>query len=165
MPKYKTKPVIIEAEQYNGEPVKGMCDNPRCFINLESSSAHVHTIHNNQPVHVEIGDYIIPEPNGVNFYPCKADIFENKYEISDEENLPAFDPADVKIVWLECNSSNVERYGYDPKLEVLGVEYKAGGIYYYPKFFLLEFAALVSAESKGSFISKNVRNREFVKIS
>lgn len=79
MPKYQRKPTTVEVEQYLGKKVKGLCDNPKCFINLESNSPHVHTIHNNQPVHVKIGDYIMPEPNGTNFYPCQAEIFEATY--------------------------------------------------------------------------------------
>lgn len=81
MPKFQKRPIIIEAEQFNGEIVNGMCVNPKCFINLESKSPHVHTIHRNQPVNVEIGDWIIPEPNGVNFYPCKDSIFRETYDL------------------------------------------------------------------------------------
>lgn len=44
------------------------------------SHPHVHTIHNNQIVLIEVGDYIIPEPDGVHFYPCRPDIFEATYE-------------------------------------------------------------------------------------
>lgn len=84
MPKFRKKPTTIEAEQYNGEIVNGICVNEKCFINLESNSRHVHTIHGNQPVQVVVGDWIIPEPNGKNFYPCKADIFEATYEKVEE---------------------------------------------------------------------------------
>ena len=73
MPKYQKKPIIIEAEQYTGETAKGMCVKSSCFL---VGIPHVHTAHRNQAVKVEIGDYIITEPNGENFYPCKAEIFE-----------------------------------------------------------------------------------------
>ncbi len=76
MPKYQKKPVIIEAEQFLGERVRGMCNKPFCFL---YDTPHVHTIHQNQAVKVEIGDYIIPEPDGEHFYPCKLDIFEDFY--------------------------------------------------------------------------------------
>lgn len=80
MPKFKKRPVIIEAEQYlskrNWLP-KGICDDGNCPSQPEP---HVHTIHDNQVVFVENGDWIIPEPNGVNYYPCKPDIFEKTYE-------------------------------------------------------------------------------------
>lgn len=62
MPKYRKRAIVIEAEQFLGEKVTGMCDAPKCFINLTSNSPHVHTIHNNQPVNVVYGDFIIPEP-------------------------------------------------------------------------------------------------------
>ncbi len=79
--KYRKKPVIIDAVQYvkYGELVKGMCNSRSCYAsgNLEP---HVHTIHNNQIVNLEVGDYVIPEPDGEHFYPCKPDIFEATYE-------------------------------------------------------------------------------------
>ena len=74
--KFRKKPVIIEAEQWDGwsNTMRGIC---RCIRNPK---VHVHTAHNNQLVVLEKGDWIIPEPNGVNFYPCKPDIFEATYE-------------------------------------------------------------------------------------
>ncbi len=80
--KYIKKPTIIEAEQYveYGKLVKGMCNSQSCFVsgNIEP---HVHTIHKNQIVILEIGDYIIPEPDGEHFYPCKPEIFKNTYSV------------------------------------------------------------------------------------
>ena len=74
MPKFRKKPVIIEAEQYDGLKVtKGVCHD--C-----ADRSHVHTIHDHQIVFLEVGDWVIPEPNGVNFYPCKPDIFAATYE-------------------------------------------------------------------------------------
>ncbi len=74
--KFKKKPIIIEAEQYNGDFVRGICSKGWCVTPFD----HVHTIHDNQTVKVEIGDWIIPEPNGENFYPCKDEIFRNTYD-------------------------------------------------------------------------------------
>lgn len=75
--KYRKKPVIIEAEQYTeeGKLVKGMCS--ECG---EDAAPHVHTIHNNQVVLLELGDFVIPEPDSIHFYPCKPEIFANTYE-------------------------------------------------------------------------------------
>lgn len=75
--KYRKKPVVIEAEQYTeeGKPVKGMCSECGDF-----EAPHVHTIHNNQAVFLELGDFVIPEPDGIHFYPCKPDIFRASYE-------------------------------------------------------------------------------------
>jgi len=81
MPLYRKKPVVIEAEQYleYGKLVKGMCNSQSCYTS-GNTSPHVHTIHNGQIVNLEIGDYVIPEPDGEHYYPCKSDIFENTYE-------------------------------------------------------------------------------------
>ena len=79
--KFRKKPIIIEAEQYNGDFVKGICPAEWCVM----PSRHVHTIHDNQAVKVEVGDWIIPEPNGTNFYPCKPEIFANTYDAVETE--------------------------------------------------------------------------------
>ena len=81
MAKFRKRPVIIEAEQYKeyGKLVKGMCNSQSCYTagNIEP---HVHTIHGGQIVNLEIGDWIIPEPDGMHYYPCKPDIFKETYE-------------------------------------------------------------------------------------
>jgi hypothetical protein len=84
--KYRKNPVIIEAEQYikYGKLIKGMCKSRSCYSE-GNQEPHVHTIHNNQIVLLEVGDYIIPEPDGEHFYPCKPDIFERTYEKLKEE--------------------------------------------------------------------------------
>ena len=81
MKKYRKKPVVIEAEQYveYGKLVKGMCNSLTCFSRL-NNKPHVHTIHKDQTVDLEIGDWIIPENDGKHFYPCKPDIFEMTYD-------------------------------------------------------------------------------------
>ena len=82
MAKYRKKPVVIEAEQYveYGKLIKGMCNSISCFTG-RNNKPHVHTIHNNQVVNLEVDDWIIPEPDGKHFYPCKPDIFQNTYEL------------------------------------------------------------------------------------
>lgn len=85
MPKYRKKPVIIEAEQYTvyGKLIEGMCNSNSCY-SMGTTSPHVHTIHDNQIVVLEIGDWVIPEPDGIHFYPCKSDIFEQTYEVVED---------------------------------------------------------------------------------
>jgi len=75
--RYRKKPIIIEAEEYKGygTPPKGVCKCAQYF-----NKAHVHTIHSQQLVVIEAGDFIIAEPDGEHFYPCKAEIFDNTYE-------------------------------------------------------------------------------------
>jgi hypothetical protein len=82
--KYRKKPVIIEAEQFHRgislvNTQKGVCQCER-----GSFRGHLHTIHNGQVVDLEDGDWIIPEPDGVHFYPVKPDIFNATYEKVEE---------------------------------------------------------------------------------
>jgi hypothetical protein len=79
MSKFRKKPVVIEAAQFlEGKPIpNGVCFGWRCNGDKHQ---HVHTIHENQKVYVEFGDWIVPEPNGENYYPIKPDIFEATYE-------------------------------------------------------------------------------------
>ncbi len=78
--RYRKGAGIVEAVQYTeyGKLVKGMCNSIECY--QANSEPHVHTIHNNQMVLLEVGDWIMPEPDGKHFYPCKPDIFEATYE-------------------------------------------------------------------------------------
>lgn len=81
--KFRKRPVVIKAEQFSSlrsAVPAGLCD---CAI-IGNERPHVHTIHNNQVVIVEDGDWIIPEPDGIHFYPCKPDIFEATYEPVEE---------------------------------------------------------------------------------
>lgn len=77
--KYRKKPVIIEAEQYNfldpnKNKIEGVCTQAHDGIMGEP---HIHTlegIHN-----ITDGDFIITGVKGER-YPCKKDIFEMTYE-------------------------------------------------------------------------------------
>jgi hypothetical protein len=74
MPKFRKRPVVIEAEQFDG------VNDPRgVWRREEDLSPYVVTIHL-QRCYVEKGDWIVPEPDGVHFYPVKPDIFEKTYE-------------------------------------------------------------------------------------
>lgn len=80
MTKFIKKPVEIDAVQYveYGGLVKGMCNSRSCFVSM-CNKPHVHTIHDDSLVLLEVGDWIIPEPDGEHFYPCKPDIFKDTY--------------------------------------------------------------------------------------
>ena len=75
--KYRKKPVVIEAVQFNGN---NMC---QCisFIKgnqiFEDNSFKIKTLEGNMTVSTD--DYIIQGVNG-EFYPCKPDIFDKTYE-------------------------------------------------------------------------------------
>lgn len=80
--KVRKKPVVVEAEQYTayGKLVKGMCNSQSCYVS-GNTKPHVHTIHGGQIVNLDVGDWIIPEPDGKHYYPVKPDIFAETYEI------------------------------------------------------------------------------------
>ena len=79
--KFRKKPIEVEAEQYveYGVLVKGMCNSQSCFVH-KCNKPHVHTIHDNQIVVLEIGDWVMPEPDGEHFYPIKPGILDDSYE-------------------------------------------------------------------------------------
>jgi len=76
--KYRKKPIIIEATQFDatGEHIEGLCFCP-CVIGCPKEEAHVHTLEG--PLKVSLGDWVITGVNGER-YPCKPDIFEKTYE-------------------------------------------------------------------------------------
>jgi len=77
---YRKKPIVIEAEQFNGD----RASDPRgVWRRPEDDSPYVVTIHN-QRCYVEPGDWIVPEPDGVHFYPVKPDVFAATYEPAED---------------------------------------------------------------------------------
>jgi hypothetical protein len=89
MPRFRRKPVEVYAEQYHeGVDLSSVCrGGPSCETEeLRDSShwkPHVHTVHQGQSVILEDGDWIMPEPDGIHFYPCKPKIFQEIYEPAD----------------------------------------------------------------------------------
>lgn len=89
MAKFRKKPVVVDAEQFHdGEPCKGVHGGfpgerrvIACYPehSYELTGPAVVTIHG-QVTPVADGDWIIAEPDGLHFYPCKPDIFEATYE-------------------------------------------------------------------------------------
>ena len=82
MKQYRKKPIIVKAEQffYDGPQIDGVfypevSANGKTYI----GDAYVVTIHD-QRAYLQNGDWIIEEPDGEHFYPCKPDIFEATYE-------------------------------------------------------------------------------------
>ena len=75
--KFRKKPVVIEAIQFNGN---NMCECLK-FINgnhiFEDNNLKIKTLEGNMIVSTD--DFIIKGVNG-EFYPCKPDIFEKTYE-------------------------------------------------------------------------------------
>lgn len=78
---------IFTPEQFtmmNGFPdrvFRGLCNSITCH--RSNNKPHVHTIHEGQIVNLEHGDWIMPEPDGVHYYPIKPNIFAATYELVD----------------------------------------------------------------------------------
>ena len=89
--RYRTKPCEIEATQWNGknlEEIKDFVGNSLIYNICDTAwevrkgrpfvSMKIKTLEGD--MEATIGDYIIKGLRG-EFYPCKPDIFEKKYEI------------------------------------------------------------------------------------
>jgi len=80
MAKFRKKPLVITAEQYTGsgpDPA-GVFRRPE-FRRPEDNTPYVVTIHD-QRCYLSPGDWVVPEPDGVHYYPIKPDIFAATYE-------------------------------------------------------------------------------------
>ena len=89
MPKFRKKPVVIDATQwYPGVKIEGVCgDDPKMIcgcvlVGGDASRPHIHTLEGSMLV--SPGDWIITGVQGER-YPRKPDIFEQTYEKVEEE--------------------------------------------------------------------------------
>lgn len=83
MPKFRKKPVVIEAFQWDGTDI--MAEHLRQWSDHQvrahgGASCFVDTLEGT--MEAKPGDYIIRGVQG-EFYPCKPDIFEMTYEAAD----------------------------------------------------------------------------------
>lgn len=79
MPKFRKKPVVIEAVQWTGENIHVVLDFMR-WRNAEHDTVRGLTIRTLEGTHhASPGDWIIKGVQG-EFYPCKPDIFAATYE-------------------------------------------------------------------------------------
>lgn len=98
MAKYRKKPVVIEAFQYDGDLIDSNCRYyvPKWAVKAykegiiyfkahamlnHPSDLYIKTLEGDH--HASVGDYIIQGVQG-EIYPCKPDIFEKTYEKVDE---------------------------------------------------------------------------------
>ena len=83
--KYRKKPVVIEAMQYNAlnsrQSVMQWIDanGGKCHLvkSINDNSIYIETLEGT--MRADLNDYVIKGVNG-EFYPCKPDIFEKTYE-------------------------------------------------------------------------------------
>lgn len=83
MPKYRKRPVVVEAIQFDGKNSAEILDfvGERATYIQGDNSVHIWTL---EGVHkADVGDFIIKGVAG-EFYPCKPDIFEKTYEPVDD---------------------------------------------------------------------------------
>lgn len=92
MPKYRKKPIVVEAFRYDGDliDINGNYYVPDWAIEAFEKDVLFYDEHNDHPFelfiktleginHVSVGDYIVKGTQG-ELYPCKPDIFEQVYE-------------------------------------------------------------------------------------
>lgn len=84
MPKYKKKPVVIEAIQYTGANVQEIIDFTEGKAFKNGGKSDYMTIPTLEGDHTATaGDFIIKGIKG-EFYPCKPDVFEGSYDLVTE---------------------------------------------------------------------------------
>lgn len=82
MPKYRKKPLIIEAEQwFIGKEIEGVIYKPMPLSGLYLMPPYIDTLEGR--MFVSEGDYIITGIKGEK-YPCKSDVFESSYDLVEE---------------------------------------------------------------------------------
>ena len=91
--KYRKKPVVIEAFQYDGDlkgsdgkyyapewAAKAYEDGTMYYGKLDGQPGELFINTLGGVHHVSVGDYIVQGVSG-EFYPCKPDIFEKTYDV------------------------------------------------------------------------------------
>ena len=82
MSKYRKKPVVVEALQYDGFHTGKLNDFVgEMFYEPVGDNPFIRTLEGDMTI--SKGDYIIKGVNG-EFYPCKPDIFEKTYELVED---------------------------------------------------------------------------------
>ena len=79
MPRFRKKPVVIGAAQWNGTNLHEIRDTIHAGVYLDAQNRLVCPTLENQVLYAAIGDWIICGVKG-EVYPCKPDIFAATYE-------------------------------------------------------------------------------------
>lgn len=88
MPKFRKKPVVIEAVQYTGQnahEIARFAEPTRTAFAGPGGSAFIETLEGR--MEASVGDWIIQGIQG-EFYPCKPDIFEATYDSVEPVEVP-----------------------------------------------------------------------------
>ena len=75
--KYRKKPVVIDAIQFDGRNVLELIGFAGEEVIIDVGDLFIRTLEGNMKI--SVGDYIIKGVHG-EFYPCKPDIFLETYE-------------------------------------------------------------------------------------
>jgi len=91
MVKYRKRPVVIEAEQYDASAPEEVRPYGVCLGGTAGciERAHVHTI--SGPVGIADGDWIVTGVKGEK-YPCRPDVFALTYEEVVADDVPSPEP-------------------------------------------------------------------------
>ena len=81
MAKYRKKPVVIEAIQWNGRNEVEVSNFIGGNLEMGDESLFIQTLEGK--MEASVGDFIIKGVKG-EFYPCKPDVFEKTYEKVEE---------------------------------------------------------------------------------
>ena len=101
--KYRKKPVVIEAIQWNGENTMEILKwvGDKAYFH---DSIYIKTLEGDHKA--TIGDYIIKGIKG-EFYPCKPDIFEATYEKVEESDISL---EDLDYLRSAAEQETIERF-------------------------------------------------------
>lgn len=105
MAKFRKKATVIEAVQffYGGERVPGVF-----YPSADGKMAFVVTIHR-QRAYLQDGDWVITEPDGEHHYPCKPDIFAERYEPVEESTMTLSEIVQqLRSCQYECEAGSLD---------------------------------------------------------
>lgn len=86
--------------------------------------------------------------------------FDNQLELIPKEQKEKKEAKRVPHLTLaSVESSNIRSIGYCLETQILGVKFNDGSVYLYAGVSDIAWAGLQAAPSKGSFLSKEIRNR------
>jgi len=111
--KFRRKPAVIEAIQWNGENIKEILEfADSSFIDKDSYTLKIETLEGTWTA--DRGDWIIKGING-EFYPCKPDIFDKTYETLGYASS-VYDVAEFTKFGLGSTGEELHMFSKDNKL-------------------------------------------------